>query len=1154
MDAVQWLGIIILALTLLDIFLTALDYDDAGFLTRAVTAWVWHAIRRITRKMSRGRRPAVLRQVTGIQIVVTVGMWVGGTILGYALIYLGMMSGQGFLYNGGTDDVFGAIYFSTAQLSTVGTTQLVPNTDVARIISVLEALTGIVLLFLILAFLFGVYGVISALRGLSAQFYNPGNSIGDPVASLKPYFPGGESRDLDSKLSSIADSFSSYTDGVRLHHSAYYFQSGRDTFSLPYSIRMLSGVVAALRWGLPRSHPVAVEPMLLPLTDQFLKFADYMHPLLGWKSTDVPETRSRGEFRRLIEENIELHRTAGRRSAPPAESEDPWVARFARVNRRMGELVRLEPFTDLDDAYERYVEWLPFAYRAQQFTDAVGRDLDYQPVYAPGFADVPETTALETTALETTVPGTEPATSTPKSAVSGVRAFFANRLTLIDPGYIRLFGSLRVLIAAVASVAVVAIGLEVAGKDPMPTATFGGMIAMFAGGVAAQSGARPGLAKFGGMLTLVPVVVAVGLITLVPHERLPSVFAVAALAFVGVLLSRFGPQGAGLGRVLFMTFYFSLLLRLSPDDFWLYALTGLVSVTASVLVQFVPLGHGHVGLVRGGVRAFENSVANSIDPLVDTVSAARWDPDLRKRVHSGLDQLHHTASFLGGQLTKQDPALDFSAEQLNNLRIRLFDVELATVNLSAAARDATGSGIRVPVRALLAGELEQLQRHIRSYPHLPAWMGDSEDGNDVIRPPDDVPDPVDWPLPARRLHHAARELRFAVDALHSARPEDLLGSPGDTEGAGSVPAAEAKPAAGEPKSSSAPNGGRVFGSPAAGPIRRAVQAALSTGLALWIGGSVSETYQYWAALPAFFVLGETDGETFLKGMQRIVGTVAGAAIGFGFAIVVGTDTPVVFPLLALCILASTYFRPVSYVLSALWITAFVALLYDLLGKLDTETIELRVVETAIGAGLALVVAAIVLPTRTRTRLSSDTSQLVRNVQDVTGICLAHLRSGSAGNLDRQELARRELALTTLVQKVEATAVPLRRSSGALDVRGIEGRLTALWALLFYTRRLVSATERLSPDENVLTDSQWGVIQDVNEDNFEALLKALAGETPSAVQEDMKATDKYDIPHYTTLSRVLRSLERIDQTVTFMVEEVLPSEGRPSRITSPFRLV
>ncbi|MGI9206711.1 MAG: potassium channel family protein, partial [Rhodococcus sp. (in: high G+C Gram-positive bacteria)] len=319
MDAVQWLGIIILGLTLLDVFLTALNYDDAGFLTRAVTSWVWRVIRRVTRKMSRGRRPAVLRQVTGIQLIVTVGMWVGGTILGYAFIYVGMMREQDFLYNGGTDDAFGAIYFSTAQLSTVGTSQVVPDTDVSRIISVLETLTGVVLVFLILTFLLGVYGVISALRGLSAQFYNPGNSVGDPVASLKPYFPGGESRDLDSKLSSIADSFSSYTDGVRLHHSAYYFQSGRDTFSLPYSIRMLSGVVGALRWGLPRSHPVTVEPMLLPLTDQFLKFADYMHPLLGWTSTDVPETRSRGEFRRLIEEDIELHRTDGHRSAPPVE-------------------------------------------------------------------------------------------------------------------------------------------------------------------------------------------------------------------------------------------------------------------------------------------------------------------------------------------------------------------------------------------------------------------------------------------------------------------------------------------------------------------------------------------------------------------------------------------------------------------------------------------------------------------------------------------------------------------------------------------------------------------------------------------------------------------------------------------------------------------
>lgn len=1142
-------GIIILGMTLLDLFLTALNYDEAGFLHQPVAAWVWRVIRRVTRRMSRRRRPVVLRQVTGIQIVVIVGIWVGGSIVGYAFIYLGMMSGQGFLHDGGSGDAFGALYFSTAQLATVGTSQITPNTDATRIISALETLTGLMLVPLIVTFLLGVYGVISALRELSARFYNPGNGIGDPVASLKPYFPGGEPRDLDVALSSVAESFSSYTDGVRLHHSAYYFQSGRDTFSLPYSIRMLSGIVAVLRWGLPKSHPVTVEPLLLPLTDQFLRFADYMHPILGWTSTDVPETRSREEFQRLIEKDIELHRTAGDRSGPPEESEDPWVTRFARVNRKMGELAHVEPFTDLGDAYERYVEWLPFAYRAQQFTEAVSRDLDYQPVYAPGWTDVAESAAP---------------TERPSAGTHSLRTFFANRLTLIDPGYVRLFGALRVVLAAIVAVAVMAIGLKLVGGTPMPTAIFGGMIAMFAAGVAAQSASRPGIAKFGGMLVTVPVVVAVGLMTVVPHDPLPSGLAVAALAFVGVWLGRFGPQGAGLGRVLFMTFYFSVLLRLSSDDFWVYALTGLVSVTVSVLVQFIPLGSGRVGLVRGGIRAFERSVADTIDPLVDTVSAARWDPDLRKRVQSKLDQLHHTASFLGGQLTGQVPGLHLSPEQLTDLRIRIFDVELAAVNLGAATRDATGFGMSLPIRAALAGELERLKQHIRGYPGLPGWVGDSEDDRTYsLDPPGGAPDPVDWPILAQRLHHAMRELWSAADDLHLARAEDLIARPATTDRADRLPAPTGpesaagktetpSPATGKAEAPSGPgSGGRNL---IAGPVRRGIQATLATGLSLWAGGAVSQTYQYWAALPAFFVLGETDGETLLKGVQRIVGTVFGGAIGFGFAIWIGTDTLAVLPLLALCVFASMYFGPVSSVLRAFWTTMLVALLYDLLGKLDSETIELRVVETVIGAVLALVVAALVLPTHTGTRLATDTSQLVRTVRDVTAICLDHLRSGSVGKLDMGDLERRELALTKLVNEVENTALPLRRSSGALDVRGIEGRLTALWALLFYVRHLVSATEHLSPDENVLTDAQWRDIQAITERNFGALLTALEGGTPGPVEGDVEVVDEYDIPYGTPLSQVLRSLERIDLTVTFMVEEVLPSEGRFSRVGSAARRV
>jgi hypothetical protein len=332
------LGIAILVLTLVDIFLTALNYDEAGFLAGRLASWQWHVVRRVTRRLPRRWRPVVLRQVTGLQVMITLVAWLTGAIVGYAFIYLGLMNGDSFKYTGGSADLPTALYFSAGQLATVGGTALLtPNTTFLEALSIVESLTGVVLVSLTLTFVLGVYDVVSSLRSLSAQFYNAGKGVRDPLETLVPYFPNGQERGLDSHLDSISDSFSAYSDGVRLHHAAYYFQSGRDTFSLPYSLHMLAGVVEGLRWGLPSSNPTTQQPTLLPLIDQFERFQEHLHGLIEWESADVPETVDATTFARQV---AGLKRRTGDGPVPwSPEAPDPWVRRFVDLNVAMADLV-----------------------------------------------------------------------------------------------------------------------------------------------------------------------------------------------------------------------------------------------------------------------------------------------------------------------------------------------------------------------------------------------------------------------------------------------------------------------------------------------------------------------------------------------------------------------------------------------------------------------------------------------------------------------------------------------------------------------------------------------------------------------------------------------------------------------------------------------
>lgn len=1152
MDAL-WIGLgfVVLAVTLLDVFLTALNYDEAGVISGRIARGLWKLIRRFTRRLTRRWRPVVLRQVIGMQVIATILWWIVGTIIGYGLIYLGSMQGNNFTYSGVKADLFGAMYFSTAQLSTVGTSQLTPNTDFLRILSVVQTLSGVVLVSLILTFLLGVYDVVSRLRALSVQFYSAGSGVGEPIPSLVPYFPGGNEIGLDSHLESVADAFDSYTDGIRLHHEAYYFQSGRDTFSLPYSIDMLAGIIGALRWGLPASNPVTQQPTLEPLTAQFGDFAGYMHQLLRWTGNEVPATVSAADFARQVRAELATGKAPRRRRIHPAEG-DLWVHEFIQVNQEMAALVNAKPFEDVDEAYTRYSEWLPFAFRAQEFSDAVTRDLDYQPVYSAPQDRAP---------IARLAPAPKPTTN--RSDDRGVKALFARRVTLIDPGFSRLNSALRALLGAALAVVILVVGLPAIGQPAFPAAIFGGMIAMF---TSASSGGGHGLRRLASLISLVPVGIALGLSTVVPHEPLPSSLVLALLAFTAVAASLLGKKFGGLGQLAFMSYYFTLLLDLQADESLLFVGAAGVGVLSSVLLQMVPNKGARARVVKGGVAAFEHRIVRALDAIIDTVSSARWDPDLMRRTRAGLRQVHHLASSLTGQLTGDNPDIGLSAEQAAALRIRVHDVELAFVNLYAKSRSATGSGIPLDVRAHLAGVLQSLQTRIASYPDQPAWASSPDDHTmdttpavaeslpAEIRPTDAA---AHWPRAARRVLMDAHELQNAIDVLHLTRAADLTSdgvdpepediAPADVESADTASVAvqntsDETAAAGTSTAPSANAPTAAAGDPT--PVwRRAVQAGASTLVALLLGSLVSTTHQYWAAMPAYQAIGGSDGETFVKGTQKVFGTVLGAITGFAIAITVGPEPAILLPILGLCVFAMTYFRSVSSPLTSFWMMMMFAMLYEFMGRLNTEAIEVRIAETIIGAGVALIVAALILPTRTRSKYAMQAAQLAKTVDSITTTAIdlwKRNRQPSAEEL--AALSKDEVTMTDQLRELQATANPLRYGSGAFEPGGIENQLTAFWELLYYTRHFIASTEQGRRAKAHLTTEQWEQLEASTAQNFDALVAAYQGRVPGPVRPDIGIDDLGDQDEPRAAEFALRALARANQTVAIMATDLAPQAG------------
>jgi uncharacterized membrane protein YccC len=1104
------LGIIVLAVGLLDLFLTALGYDEAGFLATRLCQLMWHGLRTITRRMSRRGRPRVLRQVMGLQVMLSIATWLVCVIVGFAFIYYSQMQGPNFQYAGQDlgAGMFSAIYFSAAQLATVGTSQISPQTNVLRILTILETLSGVVLITLSLSFLLGVYQVIRDLRTLCANFLTAEADTGDVMASLAPYFPQGEPAGLDDRLRAISDSFWSYSEGLRLHRIAYYFQSGRDQFSLPYTLHMMGQTVAALRWGLPAGHPATQDPSLLQLTTQFDQFANDLHDRLGWTSAAVPEVMALADF------------SAAYDDASPAS--DYWLGRFLRLNRAMAQLAKLDSGEDIAQTYERYCQWLPFAYRAEQVAAAVSRDLDYQPIVRGDEAARAEARQAGYAARRARAPFSL------ATLVQPLRNFVNRWVIVSDPGLTRLTMAASATLAAAASVVTLYFLFQALGIQALPAAMFGGMVGMYA--TSMPTDAATADRKVTTALMVVPVIITAALGAAVSPWFALSAAVLVVVVLLGVGIGRFGPRFAALGQMAFMAYYFTLLLHIPLSMLPAAVAAAAIGAVWAYLFRFVFLADRPVRVLSSGLDGFGGRLVEMFDPLIDAISAARWDPDLRRRADANMRQLHQRAAILQGQLRVIDPTGINLHAGPGELRLAVFDTELAADTVMAATRDIARDGAKVPVvlRAQLAGMLERAQRQLRQ-----------RDAPTASEPtPDDVlPPPEQWPQNARHLRHAVGELVAAAHAMRHAQSAALTDP--DRELGGATLDLPPKPALLPTRPQA--------GSPESSTRRRAIQAALATGLALLLGMTVTTEHQYWAALAAFLVLGGTTTveETVVKGAERVAGTVLGAIMGFAITIITGANPMVVLPLLAVCVFASLYMRPVSYSQTVFWTTMMLALLYETLGTLTRETLVVRVMETIIGAVVALGVARLVLPLRTRKMLNDNGVMLIRTIDDIAQTCLQRLN----GNTGTASLTVQALTLDQRLRQLNLRAEPLRRSSGSLGLDGIERRLTAAAALTYYARHLIRTTEALAPDAPPLPGDVGQQLATITRDNIEALIQLLNGEPPGPIHErEDFPLEPEDTP--SPLGRegsereAVHTLELINHTVLTLIED-LTSSGATS---------
>jgi len=172
-------------------------------------------------------------------------------------------------------------------------------------------------------------------------------------------------------------------------------------------------------------------------------------------------------------------------------------------------------------------------------------------------------------------------------------------------------------------------------------------------------------------------------------------------------------------------------------------------------------------------------------------------------------------------------------------------------------------------------------------------------------------------------------------------------------------------------SSFRPGGGGAAGVDGISPdLRLAIQATVAVALSIIAGRAISTERWYWAVLASFvvFIRATTLGETFSRAWQRLLGTALGVTVGLLVAVLVGHHALPAMAIGLVAIFFAYYLMRISYTGMIFCFTIALALLYEEMGRPVPGLMELRVIETLVGALIGVAVSALLLPAHSETRV------------------------------------------------------------------------------------------------------------------------------------------------------------------------------------------
>ena len=299
----------------------------------------------------------------------------------------------------------------------------------------------------------------------------------------------------------------------------------------------------------------------------------------------------------------------------------------------------------------------------------------------------------------------------------------------------------------------------------------------------------------------------------------------------------------------------------------------------------------------------------------------------------------------------------------------------------------------------------------------------------------------------------------------------------------------------------------------------AFRHAIRVAVVCFIGYLVSKLFpfghhSYWILLTILVILKPGFSLTKQRNYERLIGTVAGGLAGAGILIFI-KDQTALFVLLLFFMVASYSFQRLNYVISVIFMTPYILILFSFIGGSDNLLIaQERITDTLVGSAIALAANYFILPTWEHQQLKSFMRQvLIANYQYLLNV--ANILTGKPWDVTSYKLTRKAVYVSSANIGSAFQRMLSEPKSKQKNSKDFHKFVVLNHILSSYTATLISTLQQIEVAEihtehvKLIRKSLYNlseVIHQMDQPNFPVFKEAEIHTPESAITSDITNSD------------------------------------------------